>query len=257
MDSARSFTNFLESMSGQEEEFNTNIDWLSVDLYGSEAIQGSDPSSECSIGAGSRRDFWQTCKNPDKEESQSIEGLAAQGGGNQAEVSGRLSSGLLPLQPTISGTDSVEVPGLDSLEELVDRLKHADCDTIESKENVAAILRHPDHLKNTSELKVYSKLSGGLKYYSPGTPHAWLYKPQKRKRDMNHDGNLENAADSAALVLVYPEISGPSSSNDDESKKAFHFGGRANTFRNGSDERLKIQHGSCRALGYVLDVVLH
>jgi len=246
MDSARSFIHFLESTSEHEEDIVSNNDWLAVDLCGSDVNEAGKAISESSItDAGDARHSLQTCEDSENKIPRNSEVQVEELGRNQAEISGQFSSELFLPMPTFLGTGSLEYPGSDTLEELVDRLKRADCDSAETKELGVAILTHPDHLKDTSNLKVYSKLNGGLKYYSPGTAQAWLYNPKKRKREIEH----EDESDSAVLVLVYPEISVPRSKSNNTSKMAFHFGGRANSF--GVDGRLKIQYGSCGALGYV------
>ena len=150
-----------------------------------------------------------------------------------------------------SSTGSFVDPGLHSLDELVDRLVHPDCDSIEMNNLGTAIVMHPDITKRTSKLNMYSKMNGGLKCYSPGTTQAWLYTPKKRKspRDDDVDRTVPSKRN-AALVVVYPDKPG-SSGGTGSSKDVFHFGGRAHIFHSGSDFNVLIQHGAYGALGCV------
>jgi len=251
MDFVETLAQLLRSMPRQEDETMAQTNWLSDDLHPSPEIQALAASGS-SISTSDTMDPLQTCRKA-KKKSKKCTLHAAQIAQNQAEDSSRLSSGSSPPVSTFWGADSLDAPGSVTLEELVDRLKLRYFDSNETNNVAAAIITHPDLMKNTSTLNVYSKLNGGLKHSPPGQAHAWLYTPKKRKRNPDFDSDPDDAFDSTALVLVYPEVFGPSSCNDDDSKSNFNFGGRAHTFRNGSERCVRIQHGSCRALGYVLN----
>ena len=250
MDSVPSFAQLLESMSRQEDTINPETGWLLDNSHKDGAIRAS-AASGFSIGASNSINSMQKCETNVKGRKQNAP-QDVQVGDSTAGDSSRLSSGSTLSAPISSATD---VPGSDTVDELVDQLKHQYSNSKATNNIGAAIIKHPDLMTNTSALKVYSKLNGGLKDASPGTAHAWLYTPKKRKRARSHNGNLDSALDCTALVLVYPENLGPSCSTDDDSKNTFHFGGRAHTFRNGSDGCVRIQHGSCRALGCVNDAL--
>ena len=153
------------------------------------------------------------------------------------------------VQKAHSDTGSFIDPDSHSLDDLVDRLVHPGCDSHEMNNLGTAIVMHADLMTKTSKLKVYSKMNGGMKHYSPGTTQAWLYTPKKRKRT-NDDVDNATADSSSVLVVVYPDKAGPSDSRDG-SRDIFHFGGRAHTFHSGNDFDVLIQHGSYKALGCV------
>jgi len=139
-------------------------------------------------------------------------------------------------------------PDSHSLDDLVDRLVHPDCDSHEMNNLGTAIVMHADLMTKTSKLKVYSKLNGGMKRDSPGTTQAWLYTP--KKRNSSKTVKVSNTADSTSVfVVAYPDKAGPSDGRGG-SKDIFHFGGRAHTFHSGRDFDVLIQHGSNKALGY-------
>lgn len=134
-----------------------------------------------------------------------------------------------------------------SLQELVDKLVSPGRATDTSNDICASILLHPNFASDPSVLGMYAKMNAGLRNYSPGTAHVWLYTP--RKRSKSYGGKeLEYASEKLALVFVYPDEYGPPSLDDFEllkPKNKMHFGGRAYPLCN---NRVLLQHGAHKPL---------
>ena len=151
---------------------------------------------------------------------------------------------------TAAGVGSVAL-ARPTLQSLVERLTLPGRATDDTNDVCAAILLHPDFSKNPSVLSMYSKMNGGLRNYSTGTAHAWLYTPRKRPSKPN-DIDLGYVSDSLALVFVYSDDKGPAAGNDEgeaaKPKNKLHFGGRAYPLCNNS---VLLQHGAHKPLGCV------
>jgi len=134
-----------------------------------------------------------------------------------------------------------------TLQELVDKLVSPGRATDTSNDICASILLHPNFASDPSVLGMYAKMNAGLRNYSPGTAHVWLYTP--RKRSSSYGGNeLEFASEKLALVFVYPDEYGPPSFEDFEllkPKNKLHFGGRAYPLCKNS---VLLQHGAHKPL---------
>jgi hypothetical protein len=159
----------------------------------------------------------------------------------------------LPAQSPSTFTGSVLNGALESLplKALVEKLITPGRASDNTNEICAAILLHPDLPKKPSVLPLYSKMNGGLRTYSSGCAHAWLYTPRKRpsKTDETNVGYVSN---SPALVFVYPDDATQSPGVDDEEtakmKNKLHFGGRGYPLSNNS---VLLQHGAHKAFGCV------
>jgi len=135
-----------------------------------------------------------------------------------------------------------------TLQALVERLVLPGRATDDSNNICAAIMLHPDLLKSPSVLSQYSKMNGGLRNYSTGTAHAWLYTPRKQP-SRTDDSDLDHESDNRALVFVYPDAIDPSAGDDGDDakpKNKLHFGGRAYPLCNNS---VLLQHGAHKPLG--------
>jgi hypothetical protein len=158
-----------------------------------------------------------------------------------------------PLLPTGAAATAGEVGVValapPTLEALVERLTLPGRANDDTNDVCAAILLHPDLSKNPSVLSMYSKMNGGLRNYSTGTAHAWLYTPRKRTSKLN-ENDLGYVSDSLALVFVYSDDKGPAAGNDEgeaaKPKNKLHFGGRAYPLCNNS---VLLQHGAHKPLG--------
>jgi hypothetical protein len=159
----------------------------------------------------------------------------------------------LPLVPPISAPHPSGLPAQPSLKALVDGLLLPGRATVKSNDICAAIMLHRELTTGSSTLSMYSKMSGGLRNYVAGTAHAWLYTP-KRRLNNAHRSAPDFASNSFSLVFVYPEDSSASSDNCNDatqkSKSNLHFGGRTYAL---SNDRVLLQHGTHKALGYVAD----
>jgi hypothetical protein len=231
---------------GHEDGF--SIDWLSEDLLAEELIQ-TDDASAYPADSHDTKDSLPSWLEP-RAALATNRPTTYQTDRHQAKDQLQLWQVLTPgVQKAHSDSGSFIDPDSHSLDDLVDRLVHPGCDSHEMNNLGTAIVMHADLMTKTSKLKVYSKMNGGMKHYSPGTTQAWLYTPKKRKRT-NDDVDNATADSSSVLVVVYPDKAGPSDSRDG-SRDIFHFGGRAHTFHSGNDFDVLIQHGSYKALGCV------
>ena len=151
---------------------------------------------------------------------------------------------------TAAGVGSVAL-ARPTLQSLVERLTLPGRTADDTNDVCAAILLHPDLTEIPYILSKYSKMNGGLRNYSTGTAHAWLYTPRKRPSKPN-DIDLGNVSDSPALIFVYPDDQGPAASKDEgetaKSKNKLHFGGRAYPLCNNS---VLLRHGAHKPLGCV------
>jgi hypothetical protein len=227
-----------------DHEEDCNIDWFSDGVHANDLIRAGDAFVPTPL----RSCLDSQASNPQTRSQ------AAQAKKQQAGDHLQLWQVLSTAVPVQSGPGSFVDPRSHSLDELVDRLVHPDCDSIEMNNLGTAIVMHPDITKRNSKLNMYSKMNGGMKYYSPGTTQAWLYMPKKRRSprdDDDEDDALSNNARSyAALVVVYPDkLWAPGGIGT--SKGNFSFGGRAHALHSCSDFIVLIQHGAYRALGYV------
>jgi hypothetical protein len=159
-----------------------------------------------------------------------------------------------PLLPSFAAVSSVVALAPPTLEALVERLTLPGRATDDTNDVCAAILLHPELSKNPSIFSMYSKMNGGLRNYSTGTAHAWLYMPRKRpiKPCKPNDSDLDYVSDSLALVFVYPDEHVPAAGNDEgeaaKPKSKLHFGGRAYPLCNNS---VLLQHGAHKSFGCV------
>ena len=237
-----------KSIEEHNHEDGCSIDWLSEDLLAEELIQ-TDDASAYPADSHDTKDSLPSWLAPQAAHATN-RSTTNQTDRHQAKDQLQLWQALTPaVQKAHSDTGSFIDPDSHSLDDLVDRLVHPDCDSHEMNNLGTAIVMHADLMTKTSKLKVYSKMNGGMKHYSPGTTQAWLYTPKKRKRT-NDDVDNATADSSAVLVVVYPGKAGPSDRRD-SSRDIFHFGGRAHTFHSGSDFDVLIHHGSYKALGCV------
>ena len=149
---------------------------------------------------------------------------------------------------TAAGVGSVAL-ARPTLQSLVERLTLPGRATDDTNDVCAAILLHPDLSKIPYILSMYSKMNGGLRNYSTGAAHAWLYTPRKRPSKPNYS-DLGYVSDSLALVCVYPDEQGPTAGSDEgktaRPKNKLHFGGRAYPLCNNS---VLLQHGAHKPLG--------
>jgi len=133
-----------------------------------------------------------------------------------------------------------------TLEQLVNMLTNPGCATETSNEICTAIMLHPELLSSSSKLGMYSKMDGGLNNYVPGTAHAWLYTPKKRRRKQCND-QMEGITTGFALIFAYPDSSRPSPGTEEaaNAKAKLHFGGRSYPLCNNS---VLLQHGGDKLL---------
>jgi hypothetical protein len=159
-----------------------------------------------------------------------------------------------PLLPTgaaaaAEGAGVVALGAPPTLQALVQRLTLPGRANDDTNDVCAAILLHPDLSNYPSVLSMHSKMNGGLRTYSTGTAHAWLYTPRKRTSKLS-DSDLGYVPDSLALVFAYPDDQGPAAGNDEgeaaKPKNKLHFGGRAYPLCNNS---VLLQHGAHKPLG--------
>ena len=143
--------------------------------------------------------------------------------------------------PTAVGTMATQ-----TLEQLVNMLTNPGCATETSNEICTAIMLHPELLSSSSKLGMYSKMDGGLNNYVPGTAHAWLYTPKKRRRKQCND-QIEGVTTGFALIFAYPDSSRPSPGTEEaaNAKAKLHFGGRSYPLCNNS---VLLQHGGDKLL---------
>ena len=135
---------------------------------------------------------------------------------------------------------------------LVQRLLQPGRATDETNDICISIMLHPDLAKDPTALGQYSKMSGGLRNYTMGTSHAWLYTPRKHPNRTNSSSS-EDPADKLALIFVFPDEIGATDPGRREmpaakSRNKLHFGGRAFPLWNNS---VLLQHGAHKPLGCV------
>jgi len=151
---------------------------------------------------------------------------------------------------TAAGVGSVAL-ARPTLQSLVERLTLPGRATDDTNDVCASILLHPDLTMFPNILSIYSKMNGGLRNYSTGAAHAWLYMLRKRPSKSN-DSDLGYVSNSLALVFLYPDDQSPDASKDEgeavKPKNMLHFGGRAYPLCNNS---VLLQHGVHKPLGCV------
>ena len=212
-----------------------------------EEIRKDDDDAEDENSADGTIEFWRLFS-------------AQQAGSAEAGLTGEYRPFAVTYPPhfqigaaaTASGVGSVALaPARPTLQSLVERLTLPGRATDDTNEVCAAILLHPDLTEIPFILSTYSKMNGGLRNYSTGTAHAWLYTPRKRPSKPN-DIDLGNVSDSPALIFVYPDDQGPAASKDEgetaKSKNKLHFGGRAYPLCNNS---VLLRQGAHKPLGCV------
>ena len=133
-----------------------------------------------------------------------------------------------------------------TMEQLVGKLTNPGCATDTSNEICTAIMLHPELLSSPSVLGMHPKMDGGLQNYVPGTAHAWLYAPKKRRRKEYND-RIDGQTTGFALIFVYPDIHNVSSENEQgaQGNSKLHFGGRSYPLCNNS---VLLQHGGHKLL---------
>lgn len=135
---------------------------------------------------------------------------------------------------------------------LVQQLLQPGRATDETNDICISIMLHPDLAKDPTALGLYSKMSGGLRNYTMGTSHAWLYTPRKHP-NRTSSSSSEDPANNLALIFVFPDEIGATDSGRrempaDKSRNKLHFGGRAFPLWNNS---VLLQHGAHKPLGCV------
>jgi len=140
-----------------------------------------------------------------------------------------------------------------SLPALVQRLLQPGRATDETNDICISIMLHPDLSVDSSALGHYTKMSAGLRNYSAGSSHAWLYTPRKHPNRTGSSSSEEGAATDLALIFVFPDEIGATVSDRKvapatECRNKLHFGGRAFPLWNNS---VLLQHGAHKPLGCV------
>lgn len=154
------------------------------------------------------------------------------------------------------GTSAPLATSLIALPVLVQRLLEPGRATDETNDICISIMLHPDLARDSFALRKYSKMSGGLHNYYPGSSRAWLYTPRNhpsRPRSSNSEDDISRLS----LIFVYPEESGSANTDRREpsattSRNKLHFGGRTFPLWNNS---VLIQHGAHKPLKCAIHLI--
>jgi len=185
--------------------------------------------------------------------TQKEERVSSAEGANEKCCSGKAPSLITATLPSSSSmSENAALPtavvtmSTQTIEQLVSKLTDPGCATDSSNGICTAIMLHPELLSSPSVLGMHPRMDGGLQNYVPGTAHAWLYTPKKRRRKRCND-RIDGTTTGFALIFVYPDVNRASSANvqGTQGNTKLHFGGRSYSLCNNS---VLLQHGGHKLL---------